>query len=191
MVTKAFQFVLIVSVPMMVYFILYAKESILFLAGESFLPATVSMIILMPTVLFIGLSNITGIQILTPLGRENHVVCSVTAGAILDFVLNLILIPKFGAAGAAFSTTMAEILVLVVQCIYLRSQIWGMIKDIQIWKIVIGVIGATVGGVIFDKVTTLGVFLTLCISVILFFGIYGGILLVLKESFVNEILRKK
>ena len=77
MVTKAFQFVLIVSVPMMVYFILYAKESILFLAGESFLPATASMIILMPTVLFIGLSNITGIQILTPLGRENHVVCSV------------------------------------------------------------------------------------------------------------------
>ena len=52
MVTKAFQFVLIVSVPMMVYFILYAKESILFLAGESFLPATASMIILMPTVLF-------------------------------------------------------------------------------------------------------------------------------------------
>lgn len=66
-----------------------------------------------------------------------------------------------------------------------------MIKDIQIWKIVIGVIGATVGGVIFDKVTTLGVFLTLCISVVLFFGIYGGLLLVLKESFVNEILRKK
>lgn len=96
-----------------------------------------------------------------------------TAGAILDFVLNLILIPKFGAAGAAFSTTMAEILVLVVQCIYLRSQIWGMIKDIQIWKIVIGVIGATVGGVIFDKVTTLGVFLTLCISVILFLEYMG------------------
>ena len=86
----------------MVYFILYAKESILCLAGESFLPATASMIILMPTVLFIGLSNITGIQILTPLGRENHVVCSVTAGAILDFLLNLILIPKFGA-GCGFN----------------------------------------------------------------------------------------
>ena len=42
-----------------------------------------------------------------------------------------------------------------------------------------------------DKVTDIGVFLTLCVSAILFFGIYGGILLVLKESFVNEILRKK
>ena len=88
MVTKAFQFVLVVSIPMTVYFIIYVKESILFLAGESFLPATAAMIILMPTLILIGLSNITGIQILTPLGRESNVVCSVAAGAVLDFVLN-------------------------------------------------------------------------------------------------------
>ena len=52
MVTKAFQFVLVVSIPMTVYFIIYVKESILFLAGKSFLPATAAMIILMPTLIF-------------------------------------------------------------------------------------------------------------------------------------------
>ena len=190
MVTKAFQFVLIVSVPMMVYFILYAKESILFLAGESFLPATVSMIILMPTVLFIGLSNITGIQILTPLGRENHVVCSVTAGAILDFVLNLILIPKFGAAGAAFSTTMAEMLVLIIQCMYLRKQLWEMVKRIQVWKIVFAILFASIAGVIFQNKISMSVLGTLCVSAVLFLGVYGVVLLVLKEDFVSDIVKK-
>lgn len=189
MVTKAFQFVLIVSVPMMVYFILYAKESILFLAGESFLPATASMIILMPTVLFIGLSNITGIQILTPLGRENHVVCSVTAGAILDFLLNLILIPKFGAAGAAFSTTMAEMLVLIIQCMYLRKQLWEMVKRIQVWKIVFAILFASIAGVIFQNKISMSVLGTLCVSAVLFLGVYGVVLLVLKEDFVSDIVK--
>ena len=189
MVTKAFQFVLIVSVPMMVYFILYAKESILCLAGESFLPATASMIILMPTVLFIGLSNITGIQILTPLGRENHVVCSVTAGANLDFLLNLILIPKFGAAGAAFSTTMAEMLVLIIQCMYLRKQLWEMVKRIQVWKIVFAILFASIAGVIFQNKISMSVLGTLCVSAVLFLGVYGVVLLVLKEDFVSDIVK--
>ena len=186
MVTKAFQFVLVVSIPMTVYFIIYVKESILFLAGESFLPATAAMIILMPTLILIGLSNITGIQILTPLGRESNVVCSVAAGAVLDFVLNLVLIPKFGSTGAAFSTTMAELLVLIVQCIYLRKQLWEMVRHVQVWKIVVAIMFASIVGVIFQNKITMNVFGTLCVSAILFFGVYGVILLILKEDFVSD-----
>ena len=70
------------------------------LSGEAFLPAVGPMMILMPTVLLIGLSNVTGIQILTPNGREREVMYSIWGGAILDFVLNLIVIPKFSANGS-------------------------------------------------------------------------------------------
>ena len=83
LVAKAFSFVLIVATAVSIYFTLYAKESILLLAGKDFLPSVGPMVILMPTVLLIGLSNITGIQILTPRGEEIKVVYSVTAGAVL------------------------------------------------------------------------------------------------------------
>ena len=59
---------------------------------------------------------------------------SVTAGAVLDFVFNLDLIPKFGADGAAFSTLMAEVLVLAIQGFGLHKELKGIVKEIQVWK---------------------------------------------------------
>lgn len=44
---------------------------ILFLAGIEYEAAALPMMIITPTIFFIGLSNITGIQILVPLGKEN------------------------------------------------------------------------------------------------------------------------
>ena len=116
MVGKAFRFVFVAASAVTVYFSIFARESILLLSGEAFLPAVGPMMILMPTVLLIGLSNVTGIQILTPNGREREVMYSIWGGAILDFVLNLIVIPKFSANGAALSTLLAEGMVLLLQC---------------------------------------------------------------------------
>ena len=189
MVRKAFNFVFVAATAVTIYFALYAEESILFLAGEAFLPATAPMIILMPTVLLIGLSNITGFQVLTPVGQEVKVVYSVTAGAVLDFAFNLVLIPNFGAAGAAFATLMAEVLVLVVQCVYLRDQIGGMLKGIQFWKIITAAVFAAGAGIVIHIFTDFGVFLTLVVSAIAFFGVYGIVLLVLKEKIIMEIMQ--
>ena len=127
MVGKAFRFVFVAASAVTVYFSIFARESILLLSGEAFLPAVGPMMILMPTVLLIGLSNVTGIQILTPNGREREVMYSIWGGAILDFVLNLIVIPKFSANGAALSTLLAEGMVLLLQCWFLRDVLWSYI----------------------------------------------------------------
>ena len=137
MVGKAFRFVFVAASAVTVYFSIFARESILLLSGEAFLPAVGPMMILMPTVLLIGLSNVTGIQILTPNGREREVMYSIWGGAILDFVLNLIVIPKFSANGAALSTLLAEGMVLLLQCWFLRDVLWSYIRQVQCWKIVI------------------------------------------------------
>ena len=71
----------------------------------------------MPTLLFIGITNVLGIQILVPLGREKTVRVSEIVGAVTDLILNAILIPQYGASGAAIGTLAAEFAVLVVQYI--------------------------------------------------------------------------
>ena len=73
------------------------------------------MQILMPTLVFIGFSNITGIQILVPEGKEKLLLISIAAGALLNLILNAIWIPYWGATGAAISTTIAEALVLAIK----------------------------------------------------------------------------
>lgn len=188
MVAKAFNFSFVVASGVMVYFAIFAKESILLLSGEPFLPATIPMIILMPTVLLIGLSNITGIQVLTPLGEEKKVMYSILAGAVLNFLLNLVLIPKMGPTGAAISTTLAEILVLIVQAVFLNEILKDIIGDLCVRKILGGLIPASVIALIFKHYVDMQVFPTLLLSSILFFGAYGVLLLWMKEPFVISVL---
>lgn len=79
------------------------------------------MQIIAPTILLIGLSNLLGIQVLTPLNKEKQLVYSVVAGALVDLILNIIFIPKMGAAGASLGTLVAEFVVLTVQILYLKD----------------------------------------------------------------------
>lgn len=116
---KALHFVLLAAGSMMVYFMLMASECIDFLAGPLFENSTVSMQIIMPTLLFIGLSNILGIQILVPIGGEKVVLWSEIGGAVTDLILNALLIPRMGAAGAAIGTLAAEFVVVAYQYVVL------------------------------------------------------------------------
>lgn len=56
---------------------------------------------------------------------------SVIIGAVLDFVLNLFVIPKMGAAGAALSTLLAEFIVLVVQIFFLKDHLGKVIHRVK------------------------------------------------------------
>ena len=189
MIGKAVNFVVIAGLPLTVYFMLYADESILFLAGEGYEGSVLPMIVLMPTVLLIGLSNITGIQILTPQNLEQKVLNSIVAGAAIDFVLNLVLIPRFASTGAGLATLAAEAAVLVIQCMYLRNIIGQIVREVSLGKILLAFALSCAAG-IFVKVTVdLGAFLTLAISACVFFGVYGLVLLVTREKFVWEIIR--
>ena len=187
-VTKAFRFVLIAASGLMVYFMIFSEESILILSGKDFLAAVVPMQLLMTTLLLIGLSNTTGMQILTPMGQENKVLKSIIAGAIVDFVLNLFLIPRYASSGAAFATVMAELIVVIVQFIYLKDILRGLFKDINLGKILISLGCATAAALIFRSLTSFPALLTMIIAVVIFFGIYGGLLLLMKEPMAYEIL---
>ena len=92
---KALNFVFILASPLMVYFIIYAKQGIYFLSGSAYAGSIMPMKIIMPTLLLIGITNVLGIQILIPLGREKIVLYSEIAGAVVDLILNAILIPKY------------------------------------------------------------------------------------------------
>lgn len=186
---KALHFVVLTALPVTIYFLLFSRESILLLSGASFAAAAVPMMLIMPTVLFIGVTNILGIQILVPLSKENLVFYSVLAGAVTDLMINAVCIPRMASAGAALGTTVAEGIVLMVQVIILKDRIRELVQPIQFGKIAMAVLAGATGSLLTRQwdLSALGV---LCISSVLFFGIYGGILLITKESFLCEILQQ-
>ena len=183
---KTMHFIFLVAIPFSIYFTIYAKEGIFFLSGKAYAGAIIPMQIIMPTLTLIGISNVTGIQMMVPLGREKQVLYSEIAGAIVDLVLNTIFIPIYGAAGAALGTLVAEAVVLGWQCVAIRDLKMGIFQKLPYGKILIAV-GLGSAASFWVKLLGVGVFPTLVISAVCFFGVYGIVMTVLKDSLVIEL----
>lgn len=186
---KALLFVTWASIPVCVYFMFYAKECILFLAGEKYLESIPIMQALMPTIVFIGFSNIIGMQVLVPYGKEKYVFYSEVAGAMTDFFINILLIPKIGALGAAIGTLVAEAIVLLIQ-IFLVSRVQRLSFDFKylIKIIVISIIVIIV--TIPVKNFQCNLFFTLTISLVGFAVVFLGILLLTRDRMTTYIVKK-
>ncbi len=186
---KAIHFVFLISLPMAVYFIFFAKEGIFFLSGDAYGGSIIPMQIVMPTLVLIGFTNIMGIQMLVPLGGEKIVLYSEIVGAVVDLVLNAILIPSMSSAGAAIGTLVAEVAVFIVQYIALRGSVRAMFLDMRYGALILATALGSLCAVPV-KALHLGSFFTLCISAILFFGVYGVVMILMKEELVLEILNQ-
>lgn len=118
---KAIRLVLMIALPITVGLVLLAGPVIDIFCGSAFRDAVSVIYCTAPIIIFIGLTNVIGIQILYPLGKENIVIYSTLGGAIVNIVLNLILIPRMSALGAGISTFAAELVVLIIQIIFGRK----------------------------------------------------------------------
>lgn len=182
---KAINFVFLIATPMMVYFMLFAKEGVFFLSGDAYAGAIVPMRVIMPTLLFIGLTNIMGIQMLVPLGKEKVVLYSEIAGMIVDVILNALLIPQMASTGAAIGTLAAEISVFIVQYIALKKLVKEAYRQVHYIAIGASILASEILAILIKRMPW-GSFITLCASAMVFFGVYFLILTVVKEPLVIE-----
>lgn len=122
-IQKTLYFIILVGFPMFFGLLITSNEILYFFAGSEFIEASLSMNLLAPLTLLIGLSNLFVIQILVPSGNETLMLKIVAVGAVTNLVLNLILIPRMSYIGAALSTLIAEFLVTFLSYLAVRKWI--------------------------------------------------------------------
>lgn len=184
--TKSMSFIFVFSIPLMIYFLLFAKYTVLFLFGSAFNGSIVPMQVIMPTLLFIGITHLIGFQIMVPLGKENLVLYSVIAGAVVDVILNFILIPRYSAAGAALGTVFAELCVLIFQVVVMKNYVLNNIKNQEYIKIVAAILLAIAISLYLVKFSYNNLF-AIIISASSFFVVYMTALYLTKEKITVEI----
>ena len=91
--------------------------------GADFAQSGTLMIPLAMTLLTIGFANVIRTQWVLPQKRDGIFVKSVLTGAVVNVVLNALLIPSMGAMGAVVATLAAELSVPVVQFIILCKEL--------------------------------------------------------------------
>lgn len=100
-----------------------SQELVPVFLGEQFIPSIVPLIIISLKLPFIAATNVLGNQYLIPLGRDRAYTASVFVGAVVNVAVNVVMIPLWGCAGAAFGTVMAEFAVFCFQALSLRKEL--------------------------------------------------------------------
>lgn len=118
----SFNFVWFLTIPMMFGLIAISSKFVPWYYGEGFDGVTPIMIATSPILVVIGMSGITGIQYLVQIGKQKAFTISVTIGAIVNVILNLVLIHLFHGMGAAIASVIAEIVILAIQLFYVKDQ---------------------------------------------------------------------
>lgn len=122
-VNRTIRFVLCLSLPMCIGLILIAPRLIPIFLGDSFGKSIIIVQVLAVLIVVLGLSTLISGQCLTAMERQKQANVCVIVGAVINFSMNLVLIPKCGALGAAIATVVSEIIILVMFLIFGRTYI--------------------------------------------------------------------
>lgn len=183
---KALNFTILLASSLAVYFIQMAADTVYVISGPAYTRSILPLQVILPTVLIAGISNVTGLEILIPEGREKIVLYSEITGAVVDLVINSILIPPLGGVGAAIGTLAAEIAVLGVQVFSDPKQFHELFSGLSYVKIILADIFATLS-ILWIHAWNVVPFVRLLVSCIVFFCIYGLSLYLLKEPLFREL----
>lgn len=159
--------------------------------GEGYNNVIYLIMILAPLNLAIGLNNVSGVQYLIQVKKQNIFSYTVIAGAILNFSLNLVGIKMFKAYGAAIASVLSEILILLLQLVYMKKK--DNFKIFPIFKMSLKYLIS--GIIMFIVVFILGKYLSSNMLSTAIQIVVGGItyiimLLLIKDEFVRKILNQ-
>lgn len=185
---KALNLIILLSLPCAVGLSLVARPVVLLLSGVSYESAIPVMQIMNPIIVVISLSGLIGIQIFMPLGKEKLTLVSVILGAVINFTLNLILIPKHGALGAGVATICAESSVTLFQLIFARKYFeWKRIVP-HVIQCIFACIIMTLCILFLEKIQ-MNMILQLVLTVIIGAFVYGTVLIVFHNKFILSIIK--
>jgi O-antigen/teichoic acid export membrane protein len=113
----------VVALPLVAFGALLAKPGLVFLYGPSYGAAAPSFRILLFSAAIILYSAHVGNALLVVVGSKPYL-RAVIIGAVVNVVLNLLLIGPWGAQGAAMATVAAELVVAVLVTAWLPRRCW-------------------------------------------------------------------
>ncbi|MBV4425519.1 flippase [Clostridium tyrobutyricum] len=191
--SKSFDFASYLSFPMMFGLAGISAQFTPWFFGPGFSKTGTLMCVISPIIIFIAWSNVLGVQYMMPVGKVKQFTISVTTGAVVNFILNILLIRHFQSLGTALATVFAEFSVTAVQFYLVRKDIQFKQMFIDIWKYLIS--GVIMFVIVRSIGSVLGVGFKTTVVQIIAGGLAYVIILCLFRSSMNkkliEIILKK
>ena len=185
----SYRFSFFLTIPMCLGLVAVSSNFVPWFFGPGYEPVAGVLVIISNMLIAVGLSNVTGIQFMVPMNRQNQLTLSVIVGAIFNFIINLYLIPHFYSIGVALATVLTEWLVTFVQ-FYLVRDFFNVFDILSQGK------NYSLSGFIMLLITSmLSQYLTSSILnslllVMIGSAVYGGILFIIKDQMIMIFITK-
>ncbi len=142
-----------------------------------------------PIIVFMSLSNVTGQQYMIPVGMFNQYTASIVSGAVVNFLINMFMIPRYGAYGAVVGSIVAEVTVTAIQYYFVQKEISIGFKNRSYFIYLLGSIAmaaVVLLGQRFMPATMIGTLILILCGM----AVYALVLIVSKEEMLYRIVRK-
>lgn len=188
-VLGALKFVLFVGTPVMFGMAAIAKNLSPWFFGNGYEKVPTLIMIFSPLILIIGFSNVLGLQYLIPLNKDSKYTIAIVCGAVLNLVLNLVLIPLLWSYGACIATISAELCVTILMFFFSKKDISFLSVIKETWKYLLS------GTIMFIAVFLTQYFLVASILntlILIAEGVasYFAVLLILKDKMFIDSIKK-
>lgn len=186
-------FLILLILPGCIGIMMLSKEIVLIIAGKKYLESVNSLRIIIWAIIFSIFSWLFMQCVLIPAKREAKVLKNTIITAIVNIILNFILIPFLSYDGTSLSTVLAQLMVMLMN----GYSSWDIVKPVilrkeTLYNLVEAIVGC-VGIVIVCVLCNIGVnslILKTGVSIVLSIIIYGAILIVLQNKIALSMLDK-
>lgn len=119
---KTFNYIFILSCPLTFGIISVSDSFVPLFFGEGYNDVILLLKLMSLIIIPLCFSNILGTQYLLPLKRQKEYNISIVVGAIMNFCLNIFLIKIYGVTGAVISTIISEVIITIIQIVYVKKE---------------------------------------------------------------------
>ncbi len=119
---KSISFAMFVSTSICMGIMTVSKEFVPIFFGPGFEKCVFIFDIILPSCIFLAFANVIRTQYLLPRKRDGLFIVSLFSGAVVNLVLNYLLIPHLASVGAAIGTLAAEVVVCVIQAAFVYKE---------------------------------------------------------------------
>jgi O-antigen/teichoic acid export membrane protein len=127
--SNAFKAIFVVCMPVLIIGFFFSREIIYMIYGNEYVNSVLVLQILLFAFIFVSAGMLCS-HVLAGINREKIIVVATGAGALINVAANVLVIPRYGAEGAALTTVVTELSVLMIMLYYLKDRIIARCPDI-------------------------------------------------------------
>lgn len=131
---NSFKYIMIILLPMVLGLIAISKNFTGWFFGNGYSKVAILLVLSAPLVLLMAIGNFVAVQFLSPMGMQNQMTKIYIIAALMNIVLNLLLIPQFLSIGALVASLVAELYSCLAQVRLLKRSEYNFPMMKGVWR---------------------------------------------------------